>query len=957
MKKLPLLVFSCLMQIVAWGQEKTPKKEDDSLRREVIIDSVIVVGYGTKKKIEVASAVSQIKGDIIKESPAVNYTASLAGRLPGLIINQRNSKPGEEIVQILIRGRGTFGDDSALIVVDGVVGRDGLARLDPQDIESVSVLKDASASVYGARAANGVILVTTKRGKTGKPLITFSTNTSVSAPTRVVKGASPYNYAYQVNATRERMGQAKLYSDDELNKFSSPEFKGIDFWNRLFSRESIQRRHSLSVQGGTDNVKYFASLGLTNQDAIMKYDNVTDFSQYNVRSNVDFNVSKNLKLGIDLAGRLEEVKSPPYTFNAVNLASSSIPLNEKYQVNGQFLQLLNNRENPFVLINNQAGKISRENSLFNGTLKLNYDFPFLKGLSFNSWAAVDDMQNYVNTFNNNPVQYILQNDGSLVSSPLKLDRLVKEEYFRQRSLTFNMKLDFKRKFGAHNVDAFIAFEENVTKNNASTMSRRGGLISSSLPYLGQGDPSTQITDSSLGELARQAYISRVSYDFSGRYLAAFGFRYDGSYIFPKGKRFGFFPYASAGWVVSKEKFLENSKDISLLKLRGSWGITGNDRVLPFQYLQRFQNPPQGGGIFYLTPDATNNSAIPLENSNLIILSPIGVDPNPNITWETSTSWDVGLELGLFSNALNLELDYFSAKREDILSKRNVSVPAYTGLTPPDENIGKTQNQGFEATASYKTSIGDVNINIGGNIAFSKNKLIFNDSPIPEEEYQNLQGRPIGSILVYNATGIYRNQADLDKYPSRTGTEIGDLIYADTNGDGQITTADRIVMDKTTTPTTQYGINLNIAYKGFELSSFWQGQSGSVLMLGSIFDEGVSTADYFLANAWTPNNPNASLPAIGGTKTTFNGYNNYENNFFMHNTSFIRLKNIQLAYNIPQNALDLVGVKSCRIFIGANNLLTFSKFNKLNFADPEQTNPVGFERPLRKLYNIGFEISF
>lgn len=212
-------------------------------------------------------------------------------------------------------------------------------------------------------------------------------------------------------------------------------------------------------------------------------------------------------------------------------------------------------------------------------------------------------------------------------------------------------------------------------------------------------------------------------------------------------------------------------------------------------------------------------------------------------------------------------------------------------------------------------------------------------------------------MVYNATGIYRNQGDLDKYPSRTGTEIGDLIYADTNGDGQITTADRIVMDKTTTPTTQYGINLNIAYKGFELSSFWQGQSGSILMLGSIFDEGVSTADYFLANAWTPNSPNASLPAIGGTKTTFNGYNNYENNFFMHNTSFIRLKNIQLAYNIPQNTLDLVGVKSCRIFIGANNLLTFSKFNKLNFADPEQTNPVGFERPLRKLYNIGLEISF
>lgn len=957
MKKSFLLLLA-LPTSVLWGQEKASNKDKDSLKevRERTIDPIIMVGYGTKKKIEVTGAVSQIKGDAIKVSPAANYTSSLAGRMPGLVINQRTSDPGQENIDVLIRGRGTFGNNSALIVIDGVASRDGLARLDPQDIETISVLKDASASIYGARAANGVILITTKRGKSGKPLITFSTNTSVSTPTSVVKGANPYDYAFQTNATRVRSGQAPLYSQDDLNKFQSPNFNGIDFWRGLFDKQSIQKRHSLSVQGGTDDVKYFASLGTTNQSPIMNYDDVTGFKQYNVRSNVDFTINENLKLGVDLAGRLEDITSPPYAFFAVDNAAKVFPINEKYIVGGKFIRLLENQNNPYSYITNQAGKDSNENTLFNGTLKLDYNFPFLKGLSFAAWGAVDYSQNYTNSFRNNPFQYILQDDGSLTKNPLGLDVSVEETYFKQRSLTYNMKLGFKRKFGVHSVDAFVAFEENKSKYNSSNLFRRGGLISESLPYVSQGDPSTQIANSSLGEGSTQAYIGRFSYDYAGKYLATFGFRRDGSYIFPAGKRFGFFPSVSAGWVVSKEKFLENNKTISLLKLRGSWGITGSNLVGAFQYLQRFQNPPQGGGVFYLSPDASNSNGIPLGNVNEIILSRVGVDPNPNITWEKSTSLDIGLELGLFSNNLNFEIDYFNAKRRDILARRNISVPQYTGLRIPDENIGRTENHGFEVSSSYKTNIGAVEINIGGNFTYAQNKLVFNDSPKPEEDYQQLQGRPIGSILLYNAIGIYRSQADLDKYPFRPGTEIGDLIYADTNGDGQITTADRIVLEKTNTPTTQYGVTLDLIYKNFELSTFWQGQSGSVIQLAS-YSYG---ADYFMANAWTPNTPNAILPAIGGTKTTFNGYDNYENNFFLKSTSFIRLKNVQLAYNIPQTVLKVAGIKNCKIFISGSNLLTFSKFNKFNLGDVEQgglRDGLRYDRPLRKLYNIGLEVSF
>lgn len=921
------------------------------------LEEVVVIGYGSKKKTQLASSVSQVTGIEIKQSRVANFATSLAGRLPGLVVNQRSSDPGQEEVEILVRGKGTFGDNSTLIVIDGVVDRDGLSRLDPEDIASVSVLKDASASVYGARAANGVILVTTKRGVVGRPVVSITSNTSLSKPTTLPIGATPYNYARQVNAIRQRTGQSALYTEQDLNNFKSGSLKGIDFWQELFDKQSVQQRQNISVRGGTENAKYFASLGSTNQNAIVNFDDVSDFSQYNVRSNIDVKPVRNLNVGIDLAGRLENVDTPPYMFQTVDNTSKIIPLNQKYSVDGKFIRLLNNQNNPFSYISRESGKVESKNTLFNGTLRVDYDLPFLRGVSVGAWAAVDYAQNYTNSFNNNPVQYIQETDESLTPNQLGLDVMVQDAYFRQSSLTYNTNIAYKNSFGLHNVDAFVAFEQNQTVNNSNALSRRNGLISADLPYLSQGDPTTQLTMSNRNELARQAYITRIFYDFDEKYLASFGFRYDGSYIFPKGKRFGFFPFVSAGWVLSREEFLTDVEPLNFLKIRGTWGITGNDRVAPFQYLQRFENPPQGGGILYLSPDGTNNSAIPLEGTDLVILSPVGVDPNKDITWETSTSWDLGIEMRLFSSKLSIEADYFSEQRKDILAPRNVTIPAYTGLRPPFENIGETKNSGVEVSAAYQATLGEIHLNIGGNFSHSQNKLVFNDAPEPEETYQDLQGHPIGSKLVYHAIGIYRSQSDLDRYPHRPGTEIGDLIYTDANDDGEITTADMIVMDKSLTPTTQYGILLGANYKNFELSSFWQGQSGSVLQIASFLDENVSSANYFAENAWTPETPDAKLPAIGGTKTILNGYTSYDNDFFTYNTSFLRLKNIQLAYNIPASVLKKIGIESCRIHIGGSNLITFSSFNKLKFSDVEQTVGLGYNRPLRKLYDIGFEISF
>lgn len=923
------------------------------------LEEAIVIGYGTKKRAELTSSVAQVKGEEIKRSPAVNYASSLAGRLPGLFINQRTSDPGDESVEILIRGKGTFGNNAALVVVDGVVGRDGLDRLDPQDIESVSVVKDASASVYGARAANGVILVTTKRGVQGKPIFSYRTSLTIASPTRVVEGATPYNFAVQSNAIRERNGRAVMYTPDELQNFKSGAARGIDFWKELFDKTSVEKRHNLSLRGGSESVSYFTSLGVVNQGAILNRDDVTDFSQYNVRSNIDISPNKDFTVGLDLAGRLEEVETPRYLFQVVDNASKIIPVYEFYEIDDKYIRL-ENQENPFAFLQKHAGDTSRRNTLFNGTLKLDYALPFLEGLSISTWGAVDYRQNHSNTFSNDPRQYILNADGSLTEGKLGLDRKVEDQWYKLVTTTYNARLGYKNSFGLHNVESFVAYEQSETKITASTLSRRGGFISEDLPYLSQGDPATEFTASSLGDQARQAYIGRLSYDYDGKYLASFGFRYDGSYIFSHVDRqqFGFFPYASAGWVLTKEGFLENSKTINFLKLRGSWGITGNDLILPFQYLQRFANPEQNDStIWNLGPNASNNSAIPIGGTNQIILSPTGRDPNPLVTWETKTSWDLGLEANLFSDKVNLELIYFSEERKDILANRNITIPGYTGLRPPSENIGETKNHGIEAVLGYRTNIGEVQINVEGNVSFAENELVFNDAPDPEEDYQDLQGHPIGSKLVYNAIGIYKTEDDLNNYPSRPGTQIGDLIYVDTNDDGQITTADRIVLEESTTPTIQYGINLEVLYNNFSLSTFWQGQNGSVLQIASFLDEQTSSADYFAKNAWTVDNPNAILPAVGGAKSILNGYYSYDNNFFTYDTSFVRLKNVQLAYDFDKELTNQIGLDEFRIFVSGHNLLTFSKFNDLGFADVEQTVGLGYHRPLRKLFSFGIEVKF
>ena len=788
-------------------------------------------------------------------------------------------------------------------------------------------------------------MVTTKRGKTGKPQVNFSANQAITVPTRFIENATAYDYARQVNDIQAREGADLPYSPEQLTAFQAPGFKNINWWEEVYDRVSYQNRYALSLRGGTEESKYFLSVGTTQQDGLIKTDKSTDVKQYNFRSNIDVSVSENLQIALNLAGRKEERQwYGGSAFDVLQNTVRGLPMDKVYQDDKLLAPQNRNGINPLIYVQGDTGYNSQANTLLNGTLSVDYKIPGVPGLSVGMWGAADYNQNYHKSFTAPPTQYILESDGTLTPELIGSLNKLTEAYYRKESLTLNTKIAYQRTFGAHSIDTFVSFEQNQTKDNATNASREGGLLSPTTDVLSAGDVETEQTSVSSGSFARQGYLGRVTYDFDKKYFAQFHFRYDGSFNFPEGNRWGFFPGAQVGWRISQENFLKNSKTVSNLKLRGTWGLLGNDKVAAFQYLSRFG------------PDGT----FPIGGGNVPVLSPLGNDPNPNITWETAESINLGLDAAFFDNKLSFELDLFKEKRKDILAPRNVSIPNFTGLSLPDENIGETENKGFEVSLGYKT-LGKIGFNINANMAYSKNKLIFQDAVPPNEDYQNLEGRPIGSRLIYKAIGIYRSQSDLDTYPGVQNVGLGDLIYDDTNGDGELTPDDRIVFEGTKTPEIQFGLALGATFKGFEVNTLIQGQANAHLETRAIFDRSSETGNapaYFLSNAYTADTPNAILPRIG-TSDQHNGYvgGAYASTFWQRDASFVRLKTVELAYTIPTEVTTRFGVDHIRILLSGTNLLTFDRFKKDGLADPEQASELGWSVPHQKIFNFGLNVTF
>ncbi|MEQ8474491.1 MAG: TonB-dependent receptor [Marinoscillum sp.] len=935
------------------------------------LEEVVVIGYGTQKKETLVSSVSTVKGEDLVKSPQPNLSNSFAGRVSGIIATTASGEPGFDGSRLLIRGQSSNGDNSPLIVVDGVISQlGGLERLDPNNIESVSVLKDASAAIYGSRAANGVILVTTKKGASGKPQFNLSYNQGFISPTRLPDMASSAQYAQILNEIQYYAnrggGLNQIYTEEEIQTFengSDPtNYPNTDWLKDVISNNSTQSQTSLSVSGGSDNIQYFASLGSRKQESIYK-NGITSFEQINLRTKLDVQATENLKLGTNINVRSEEGIYPTTGAQAIfRAAYRSKPIDVTgYDGVGYGVDAEGTSNNPLALVTSAPGKDVQPKTIINTILNFEYTLPFLKELSVKGFYAADrstaKRKRFELPFNvyapidgTNPVQYAEVPNN--IPSPQLLERQDNQELN-----TSHIALHYNKSFGDHYVSAFGAFEQSRFNSNYIEAFRRG-FLSDAVDELNQGPVGVDENGSPYAtnggnsfEESRRNYFGRVAYDYATKYLVEAQVRYDGSSKFAEGNQYGFFWSSAVGWRVSEESFF-NVSQINDLKLRASYGVIGNDRVPDFQFLNRYQNIGAG----YVVDGAAQTR---------YVLSQIA---NRDITWEEAKKLDVGLEAKFLKN-FSIEADYFLERRDGLLiapgdlpwvsgivnewdatSSTTDNVPAIV----PQANLGLVENRGFEVQASYSGILNQVNFFVSANMTYAKNEVVnVNDPEILE--WKKAEGKQLNAALYYQAVGIFRTPEDLANNPSLPANVLGDLMYRDVDGDGEITANDQVRSDYTNVPQLVYGVTTGAEWKGFDFTVLIQGQGRSEQYFlpeaGTIGNLTKTWAD----NRYSPTNLTGSYPrAVSRTSSSLNGGNETRTDFWVVNTSFLRIRNVELGYSIPQNVLEKVKLKQARIYLKGLNLATFTSSNDF---DPEVNNNQGHGYPQHRIYNIGATINF
>lgn len=949
-----VLVFSSIgfkNQEVAVGGKSTINITLQEDNKE--LEEVVVVGYGVKKKATVTGSISEIDGKNIAKSPAVNVSNGFAGRVSGVIASNRGGEPGYDDSSISIRGLATTGNNDVLVVVDGVPGQiGGLSRLNPKEIESVTVLKDASAAIYGSRAANGVILVTTKKGKKGSKLsVNYSFDQGFSSPTRLPDMAGAATYATISNEIATYNGQQPNYTEQDIQLFrdgTDPLLHPNTNWAKATLRDfSLQSQHNLNLQGGSETTNYFLSLGKVSQEGLYK-NSAANYDQYNIRANFDANINERLKIGVSLNGRKEDRIFPTTgaggIFRAIYRAYPTIA--PRYP-NGLPTTGIENG-NPVILATDIGGTNQNPTYVVNGILRGSYDIG--AGFSVDGFFSTDISESRSKSFNK-PYNLYLYNqttgnyDPRVVGGGANQKGDLNESQTSQSMNVSNIKLNFKQTFGEHNIDAFVGYEQSENKYHTFS-ARRINFPTTTTPELGQGGAAA--TDATNGgyssQFTRQSVISRIAYNYNEKYLLDLQGRMDGSSNFPSGNRFGFFPSISAGYRISQEEWFKNSVSFfDDLKFRASWGELGNDNIGNFQYFDNyaFNNRYVVGN--------TVTSGI-----DLIKLA------NPNITWEVARKTDIAVNAKFLKN-WTFEGIYFQQNRSDILAPRNASVPGSSGIVNPygsdalvpAENIGEVKSHGFEATLGYSHQ-GDFSWGVSGNFTYAKNEVKFIDEAPGLLSYQSQTGHPMNTYLLYNAIGIFRTQADLDAYPHVTDATLGDLIYEDYNGDGQITADDMKRSKYGNIPQMTFGLVADASYKNFDLSVVFSGQAQ---VSQYVLPESGTVGNFYSSwadNRWSTANPNGTYPRVSERSSTATSGGRYRNNFWLNDASFVRLKNVQLGYTIPSDFLGKYGITSFRIYASAFNLFTLSKVKDY---DPEGNNESGQFYPQQKIVNLGFNVQF
>ncbi|HEY9004727.1 MAG TPA: TonB-dependent receptor [Ohtaekwangia sp.] len=950
------------------------------------LSEVVVVGYGEQKKETVTGSVVTVKGSDLVKSPAVNLSNSLAGRMPGVTVMQASGEPGYDGSTIRIRGSNTLGNNNALIVIDGIPARTGgIDRLNPADIESISVLKDASAAIYGARAANGVILIKTKRGKTGKPQLSYSYNQGWAQPTVIPKLASATQFAEMRNeleiynlpvdewsAANTAFKETGSYTRPNGSVVSAPytpeDFQklrdGSDPWghpNTDWFKSSLktwspQSRHNVQLSAGNENFKYLASVGYQNQDAFYK-NAATGYKQYDFRINLDANVNKYITTSVGMLAREEYRFFPTRSAGSIfRMLMRGIPTQPAYWPNGMPGPDIENGENPVVITTNQTGYDRDKRYYLQTNGQIDITVPWIKGLKITGTASVDK---YVKRTKRWEIPWYLYTwdkvsyeDDGVTPKLSKGARGPAEPRLTQGdedqlNVLLGSIITYDRKIGNHALTVLAGTNRETIEFDNFNAYRRF-FISSAVDQMSAGGNPEKNNGGGAWERARLNYFGRVAYNYKEKYIAEFLWRYDGSYMFPQNTRFGFFPGIMAGWQISEEEFFKNNVTfMNYLKLRGSWGKMGNDNItLNWDgSLLEYQ---------YLSTNAFRSYIIGGQEVGTIYETKV---PNLNITWEVANNKDIGLEGQFFGGKINFEFDVFFNKRDNILLQKTGSIPQTTGMTLPPQNIGKVQNRGWEFLIGYNTQIGDLSFRASVNGGYAQNKILFWDEAPGAPAWQRTTGRPMYTFMAYQYDGVFRDEEEIKAntldYSAVTNTlRPGDMKYKDYNGDGKITPDDQVRNNRTNIPLFQGGLNLSLAYKNFDCSILFQGAAGGQVYLST--GESGSIGNYVLEvykNRWTIDNPSSEHPRIADRS---NQYYSNNNTYWLKSSDYIRLKNFEIGYTVPAEIGEKAGINRLRIYVNGLNLFTI---DKSTVFDPEATNTMGQYYPQSRIINAGLTVTF
>lgn len=912
------------------------------------LDEVVVVGYGTQKKANLTGSISSLNSDKMTVAPRVNIANTLVGQMPGLTALQSSGTPGNDAAVLKIRGFGP-----ALVIIDGIQG--DLNNLDPSQIESISILKDGSASIYGARAGNGVILVTTKRGERHKPIITLNTSFTEQGVTKILHPGSSGQIAEMQRESFIQSGGEPSdapWTQEAIDKFyegGDPGYVNTDWYDYVFRDWAPQQNYDLSVRGGSDNISYYGYFGYVKQETMIKT-NGGDYQRFNVQSNVDANITDRFKVSFDLSATFKNGYFPDRGLNNGNAFwqdyyntkpwfPATLPDPTKVAWGGIDVGSVATVSNIDLMGYNRSN-----DKTLRGIVTFTYDFKKIKGLQAKANVNYSERDVYGKRFQK-PIKFWTYNTATeeYINAASFTQSGVYERMDRERTITQQYSLNYDNTFAEkHQISALLLYESIDYKSNWLTASRTN-LLTPLIDQLFNGSKIGMGNDGSAGEMGRMSYVGRLNYNFDNRYLVETIFRADASAKFPSEQRWGYFPSISLGWVLTEEEFMRNQSAIDYLKFRTSYGQSGNDAVGNFQYLSGYGT--RGSVLF--------------DEGQLPGIYITGL-ANPFLTWEKMTIYNSGLDYSLFNQKLYGSLDTFYRYRDGIPATRINSLPSTFGSALPPENLNRLNDRGFEFSAGTKGGSNKFSYDISGNISWSRSKWVYFEEPIYEDLEQERLSKQSGQwtdrVMGYVSDGLFTSQEEIDGldfiYEALGGNSTlrpGDVKYKDLNGDGVLDWKDQQEIGQGSFPHWMYGINTLFQYKNFSLTTLFQGAFG--------YNTNVNISGFpnevMYDLRWTEenNDANALVPRLGGASS--NGFNS---DYRLIPSSYIRLKTASLGYEFPKKLINDMGFSKLRIYAAGTNLFTISTLDKYR-VDPEVQSGSLRVYPQQRTVSLGANLSW